>query len=83
MDYIALTKKVISTVVGIGTAKIVSGIIESNVATETVPQKVSVAAASYAIGYAASEASSSYTDAKIDEIVQWWYENVTARSKND
>lgn len=78
---IAITKKIVSTVVGIGTAKIVAGIIENNVNTEKLTDKVSVTVASYTLGFAASEYASDFTDAKIDELLVWWDENVTNRSK--
>lgn len=82
MDKLKIAKRVVSTIVGIGTTKIVQGIIENNVDTEHVASKVTVGAASAAIGYAASEATASYTDSKIDEIAAWWTENITKRSKN-
>lgn len=81
MDKIAIVKKAISTIVGIGTSKIVAGIIESNVDTTNIASKVTVGAASAAIGFAASDFTSDYTDQKIDEIVTWWQNNVTVRSK--
>lgn len=81
MDYIAITKKIVSTIIGIGTTKIVAGIIENNVDTDPIAAKVTVGAASVVIGYAASDFTSSYTDAKIDEALVWWTENVTKRSQ--
>lgn len=79
MDKLAITKKIISTIVGIGTTKIVSGIIENNVDTDTTFQKVTVASASTALGYAVSEYTSEFTDSKIDELAAWWNKNVTNR----
>jgi hypothetical protein len=69
MQKIEIIKKTLSTIVSIGTAKIVKGIIENNVLTETTTDKVTVTAASFAIGGAVGELSSDYTDAKIDELV--------------
>jgi hypothetical protein len=71
MKKIELLKKAVSLVVGIGTAKIVNDIIKNNVDTNNAYQKVSVAAASTAIGGAVSELTSSYTDRQIDEIVDF------------
>lgn len=79
MNKIDLAKKIISTIVGIGAGKIVSGIIENNVDTTAVTSKVTVAAASTVIGFAAADATSAYTDKKIDEIVAWWDTNITNR----
>lgn len=72
MNKIAIVKKTVSTIVGIGVTKIVSGIIENNVDTDTTTSKVTVAAASTAIGFAASDAIGKYTDNQIDEIASWW-----------
>jgi hypothetical protein len=78
---IAIAKKIVSTIVGFGTGKIVHDIIANNVPTDNTAQKVSVASASFVIGTMAVDATSSYTDAKIDEIVDWWSKNVTKTSK--
>lgn len=72
MDKVVIVKKVISTVVGLGTSTIVKAIIENNTEPETLTSKVTVTAASAAIGYAASDVMSDYTDAKIDEVINWW-----------
>ncbi|HKU51958.1 MAG TPA: hypothetical protein VJQ25_05795 [Nitrospira sp.] len=77
MKSIAIAKKIVSTIVGIGTAKIVKDVIESNVETDNVYQKVTVGSASVAIGYAVSETTSNYTDRKIDEIVALWQKHVS------
>lgn len=65
---IEILKKAVSLVVGIGTAKIVHDFIERNVDTESVYQKVTVTAASTAIGGAVAELTQQYTDRQIDEI---------------
>src|SRR5688572_24020663 len=77
MKSIAIAKKIVTTIVGIGTAKIVNDIVEANVDTDNVYQKVTVKSASVAIGYAVSETTSNYTDRKIDEIVALWQKHVT------
>lgn len=69
MKKIEILKKAVSMIVSVGTAKIVKGIIESNVTTETITDKVTVAAASAAIGGAVGELTSEYTSNQIDEIV--------------
>lgn len=83
MKKIEFAKKIVTTIVGIGTTKIVNSIIENNVTPTTTTSKVTVAAASAAIGFAASEYTSAYTDAKIDQAVSWWIENVTKRKTSD
>ncbi len=69
MKKIDILKKAVTTVVGIGTAKIIREVIKNNVDTETVASMVTVTAASAAIGGAVSELTQQYTDAQIDEIV--------------
>lgn len=69
MKKIDILKKTVSTVVGIGTAKIVREIIKNNVDTETITSKVTVTAASAAIGGGVSEIAKQYTDRMIDDMV--------------
>jgi hypothetical protein len=83
MQKIEFVKKAVSTIVGIGTTKIIKGIIENNVPTETTIEKVTVTSASVAIGYAVSEETSEYTNRKIDEAVALWHKHVTNRNKSD
>lgn len=66
-----IAKKLVSLVVGTGVAKIVHDIIENNVDAEKTHHKVTVPVASAVIGMAAADATSSYTDDKIDEIADW------------
>lgn len=67
---IEILKKAVTTVVGVGTAKIVREIIMNNVDTETITSKVTVTAASVAIGGAVSELTKQYTDNQIDQFVE-------------
>lgn len=76
MKTVAIAKKIVSTIIGIGTAKIVKDVIENNVETDSVYQKVTVRTSSVAIGYAVSELTTDYTDRKIDEIVEFWQKNI-------
>lgn len=80
---IDFVKKAVSTIVGIGTAKIVKDIIENNVETNNIYQDVTVGTASVAIGYAVSDYTSAYTDTKIDEAVALWHKLVTNRNKTE
>lgn len=79
MNKIELAKKAASLIVGLGTTKIVNDIIENNTTTETVKDKVAVKAGSVVIGSMAADATSSYTDRKIDEAIDWWRKNITNR----
>ena len=82
MKKIEIAKKIISTIVGIGTAKIVKDIIENNVDIDNRYQTVTVGTASVAIGYAVSDYTSAYTDSKIDEMVELWQKHVTNRNNS-
>lgn len=82
MKSIAIAKKIVTTIVGIGTTKIIKSMIENNVDTDTIYQKVTVGSASVAIGYAVSETTSEYTDRKIDEAVALWQKHVTNRNNS-
>lgn len=80
MKKIEILKKAVTTVVGIGTAKIIREIISNNVDTETVASKVTVTAASAAIGGAVSEMTKQYTDHQIDQIVSFFQK---IKNRND
>lgn len=83
MDKISAAKKIVTTIVGIGTTKIVHGIIENNVDTTTTISKVTVASASTVIGYSMSEKTSDYTDRKIDEAVTFWHDQIKPRLRKN
>ena len=68
MTKLELIKNITSTIVGIGTGKIVHGIISNNVDTETIVDKTTVFAGSFVIGGMAAEATKAYTDRMIDEV---------------
>jgi hypothetical protein len=70
-----IAKNVASVVVGLGTAKIVSGVIARNTSRETVTDKVAVGSAGLVVGAMATDATKSYTDRKIDEFILWWKQN--------
>lgn len=82
MNKIDIAKTVISTIVGTGSSKIVHGIIANNVPIANNIDKVTVASASAVIGYAASDISKNYTNAKVDEVVAWW-KKIQTKSDTD
>lgn len=81
-DPITIAKKAVTFVVGAGTAKIIHDIIASNVEADTAYQKVAVTSASFAIGGAVSEMTKEYTDAQIDEIVNF-VKKIKNRNKDE
>ena len=69
MNYIAIAKTVTSTVVAIGTTKIINTIVRNNVAPGTLTDKVTVTAGSAVLGFMVADAAKKYTDATIDQLV--------------
>lgn len=76
IDKIEVTKKIVNIIVATGTSKIVGSIIKNNTTADSVTDKVAMTAGAAVLGMMAADASSNYTDAKIDEIVAWWRVNV-------
>jgi hypothetical protein len=75
MDKVQIAKRAINVVVGAGVTRIVAGIIANNTNPDKVTDKVAIAGASFVLGSMAAEATTGYTDARIDSIVTWWREN--------
>lgn len=75
MKKLYLAKTVVSTIVGAGTAKIVSAIVQNNTDPETVTDKVTITSGSLVLGMMAADISKRYTDAKIDDIAAFVKEN--------
>lgn len=65
-----VVKFVASGVVGLGTSKVVSGIIKNHVTPETLIDKVTITAASWVISGIATTATKKYSDETIDEGVK-------------
>jgi len=74
-----ITKKLVSAVVGFGTAKVVKEIIKNNTNPDTVTDKAAVAVAGYVLGAIAADASKVWTDEKIDRLIEWWIKNVAEK----
>lgn len=72
MTRLEITKKIASTVVGMGTGKIIGGIISNNIPPGGIVTKITVVVASLVIGMMVTDATTKYTDAKIDEVVAMW-----------
>lgn len=75
-----IAKTVVGAVAGYGASRIVKMFIEKNTDDEErLHNRAAVFSAEVVIGMAASDATRRYTDAKIDEIVDWWETNVKPR----
>lgn len=76
MNKIEIAKGVVNFAVGVGTRRIVYGMIKNNVVAENPTDTVAVATGSFVIAALVADVSKKYTDAKVDELVAWWKENV-------
>jgi hypothetical protein len=74
-----IIKGVAAVVVGWTTSATVKEIIKNNTDPDKVADKAAVAIASYVLGAIAADSSKNWTDAKIDELILWWTENVSDR----
>lgn len=72
MTKLEITKRVASAIVGIGTGKIAATVIKNNHPSGGIVTQITVIAASVVIGMMASDATSAYTNTKIDEAVALW-----------
>lgn len=77
VEKIEFIKKAVTVVVGMGTTKIVAGIIQNNTNPEKVTDKVTILTASLVLGGMAADAASKYTNVKIDQMAEWWDKNIT------
>lgn len=72
-----IAKTIVGFVAGFGASRIVKAVIEKNTdEEERLHNRVAVRSAEVVIGMAAADVTRRYTDAKIDEIVEWWETNV-------
>ena len=70
---VSIAKLAVSTVVGVGTSRIVKAIITNNVARGDMSliEETTVVASSYVLGAMAADATKKYTDAKVDAAAAW------------
>lgn len=76
MTKLEFTKTAVKFIVGAGTATIVRTIISNNVQPDDLPNKVAVTAGSLVLGSMVADLSSRYIGVKIDELAEWYDENV-------
>ena len=76
MTKLELTKTAVKIVVGLGTSRVISGICRTHGAAETSFQAVSVSGSSIVLGMMVGDIAGKYTDAKIDQIADWYNANV-------
>lgn len=71
MTRLEIVKTVASTIVGIGTSKIVYGIVANNVEIKNPVDQVTVFAGSFVAGSMAADATKKHTDKMIDDAAAW------------
>lgn len=76
MTKIEIAKKAIGFTVGFGTTAIVGNIIKNNSHPGNLPEKVAMPVAGIMVAMMVSEITQRYTDAKVDQVVNWYNENV-------
>lgn len=76
MTKIEIAKKALSFTVGFGTTAIVGSIIKNNSAPSNNLDKVAMPVAGFMIAMMVSDVTRRYTDHKVDEVVNWYNENV-------
>ena len=75
-----IAKTIVGFVVGVGASRIAKNVIDKNTdEEERLHNRVAVHSATVVVGFMAADATREYTDAKIDEIVNWWTTNVKPR----
>lgn len=76
MTKLDITKRVASIVVGIGTTQIISAICINNTQPQKLTDKVTVGAGSIVLGMLVADVTRAYTDAKIQDIANWYNETI-------
>lgn len=72
-----IAKTVIGFIAGFGASRIAKAIIDKNTdEEERLHNRAAVYSATTVVGFMAADATRKYTDAKIDEIVDWWENQV-------
>lgn len=77
-----IAKKVIHIIVTVGVGKIVGDVIKSNTNPESVTDKVTYTAGSYALGGLVAAETVKYADNKINEITAHWTKKDTEVIEN-
>jgi hypothetical protein len=76
MDKKELVKSAVSAVVWFSVSKVIDQIIQNNTTPTKWLDKPRITIGSYFLGALLAKACKTYTDEKIDELVEWWKENI-------
>lgn len=83
MNKIKVLKVIVNFIVGVGTTKIVYGIIKNNTDPENTFDKATIGAGSLVVGSMAGDATKSYTDTKIDDLAKAFQAKKTKTEQPD
>lgn len=76
-----VVKKAVNLVVGWSAARVVQTVIQNNYVVETPADHIAVTTGSYVLGAMVGDLSSRYSDAKIEQIADWWRKNVVKNNQ--
>jgi large-conductance mechanosensitive channel len=76
-----IAKTAVSIVVGAGTNKIISAIVDNNTEPESVRDKVAIKAGTITVSAMVAAKTKEYTDAKIDEAAAFYNEHIAPKFK--
>lgn len=79
MTKIDIAKRVAKAIVMFSSASAVKQVINTSVAPSSIPEKVAAMIAAHVIGAIVADAAGDWSDQKIDDLVAWWYKNVTEK----
>lgn len=71
-----VAKKAVSLTVGFGTSAIIGSAIKNNTAPDNTADKVAMPVAAVALAWMISDVTKKFTDAKMDELYDWYLKNV-------
>jgi hypothetical protein len=76
MDKKELVKSAVSAVVWFSVSKVIDQIIQNNTTPTKWLDKPRITIGSHFLGALLAKACKTYTDEKIDELIEWWKENI-------
>lgn len=75
MDKLEITKKAVSTVVGLSVTFVVSAVLKNNVSPDTLAKKGGVQVGSFVLGAMVAEKAQDYAQDQVVKMVDWWKNN--------
>jgi hypothetical protein len=76
LDKVDLTKQAVSAIVWFSVSKVIDQIVSNNTSPVKWLDKPRITIGSYFLGAILAQACKRYTDEKIDDLIEWWKENI-------